>query len=41
VKAIVTRSGPAILFSEFANDRLWILLACGGGNWDLLGTPPR
>jgi transposase len=28
-------------FRSFANYRLRILLACGGCNWDLLGTPPR
>jgi transposase len=28
-------------FRSFPNYRLRILLACGGGNWDLLGTPPR
>lgn len=28
-------------FRSFTNYRLRILLACGGCNWDLLGTPPR
>ena len=28
-------------FRSFANYRLRILLACGGCNWDLLGTAPR
>jgi hypothetical protein len=28
-------------FRSFANYRLRILLACGGCNWTLLGTPPR
>lgn len=28
-------------FRSFPNYRLRILLACGGCNWDLLGTPPR
>jgi transposase len=28
-------------FRTFANYRTRILLACGGCNWDLLGTPPR
>jgi transposase len=28
-------------FRSFANYRLRILLACGGCNWDRLGTPPR
>jgi Transposase len=28
-------------FRSFANYRLRILLAIGGCNWDLLGTPPR
>ena len=28
-------------FTSFPNYRLRILLACGGCNWDLLGTPPR
>jgi transposase len=31
----------AAAFRSFANYRLRILLACGGCNWDLLGTPPR
>lgn len=28
-------------FRNFANYRTRTLLACGGCNWDLLGTPPR
>jgi transposase len=28
-------------FRSFTNYRLRILLAVGGCNWDLLGTPPR
>jgi transposase len=28
-------------FRSFTNYRLRILLACGGCNWRLLGTPPR
>ena len=28
-------------FRSFTNYRLRILLACGGCDWTLLGTPPR